>query len=991
METAMGCWLGLLLLAATSITNALPLQPQLGPVASSISVDNGPTNVPTPDFSIKITFQKITPSEALISPLNETGPDLTAANGTLHKKSNFPEETKEFVGVLVNCNNIQSQTQQFGELTTLATIGVVNSPEDIYECDQRFSNIVAYIAGPNLASEPLNNLTKPLGQLSFTDYTLVRSKSTTINPTSNNRSQRVPVAGMYHLLASNGSNEGGGSSDPNGPNNNISNSNLTSSSIDWRWAFTIPLVVFTISMLIAFMVHRLRIREIQRERDEIERTMAQHLITLIMNLRGGNADPSAEAGLLGPSRPLLMAPKDMMKLKTIIYDGVSAVGFQSKKTEEATKQDSKKVDSSMSNHNSGETSRSFSADLASTFETNANSEPSAAQEPKQRRERSNSEKSIMQPMVNTFSRWGNKMSTMVRSGGGAQSIEEMSLAANAEEGTFDPRFLPSSSTDSSSAKAASPVNVGGYNIEREMLISRSRSIRSTKSLDVQFYSTRTEAPPPLPNSPLSLKFGSRKLSSNTTSQMPNDSNLTSPVEGSFGRSLRTAASLASLRSYTTDAVTALTMHSLLVSEELMRRRKEGGPSGEGSITLGRSKSTGHVMTSPHPSSPQRLASTQSQQGTPTSPLSAGAGGLQRSSSTASATRAAAASAIVFSVADKPDDVEVSDEEDDDASRSPKAGEPQPRTSISSRRSLKSKNGALRRTDLATMVEEQHVVSLQESGDVIALAAGASNNGPVEESKGEEEPPVCSICICAYEKGDVLRPLPFCGHTFHAECVDPWLTQTAASCPLCRANVLDEDTRKRRELRRQRRRIRQILEAGGLSLGGTEEEARIFSAVSEMGLAGNNNQTPIMSVSDLLRIVEEEDERDTEERRRRRQERRDRRERRDPRNNNGAQDAAPLGTDLAATTTAATMQFVPPAPAQSGEAPAVASQGSIPLAVLFSRSGRDTIRGDNSARPQQNLFGRAFGRTTSTTAPVAEPTLSDSASNVEMGQLRPTSS
>lgn len=32
-----------------------------------------------------------------------------------------------------------------------------------------------------------------------------------------------------------------------------------------------------------------------------------------------------------------------------------------------------------------------------------------------------------------------------------------------------------------------------------------------------------------------------------------------------------------------------------------------------------------------------------------------------------------------------------------------------------------------------------------------------------------------------------RPLPGCGHTFHAACVDAWL-ETKPLCPVCRANV-----------------------------------------------------------------------------------------------------------------------------------------------------------------------------------------------------------
>lgn len=45
---------------------------------------------------------------------------------------------------------------------------------------------------------------------------------------------------------------------------------------------------------------------------------------------------------------------------------------------------------------------------------------------------------------------------------------------------------------------------------------------------------------------------------------------------------------------------------------------------------------------------------------------------------------------------------------------------------------------------------------------------------------------CAICIDALEDDDDVRGLT-CGHTFHAVCVDPWLTSRRACCPLCKAD------------------------------------------------------------------------------------------------------------------------------------------------------------------------------------------------------------
>ena len=56
-------------------------------------------------------------------------------------------------------------------------------------------------------------------------------------------------------------------------------------------------------------------------------------------------------------------------------------------------------------------------------------------------------------------------------------------------------------------------------------------------------------------------------------------------------------------------------------------------------------------------------------------------------------------------------------------------------------------------------------------------------------KDVEEQPTCSICLCEFEENDVIRKLR-CGHFFHIGCIDPWLVNERAVCPVCRQGIYE---------------------------------------------------------------------------------------------------------------------------------------------------------------------------------------------------------
>lgn len=77
------------------------------------------------------------------------------------------------------------------------------------------------------------------------------------------------------------------------------------------------------------------------------------------------------------------------------------------------------------------------------------------------------------------------------------------------------------------------------------------------------------------------------------------------------------------------------------------------------------------------------------------------------------------------------------------------------------------------------VEKKPLVGIEALKEALAYTTG-------ESVLGEQ----CAVCLADFEAEDEVAGLP-CNHQFHAACINKWLSECRAACPLCGASATTE--------------------------------------------------------------------------------------------------------------------------------------------------------------------------------------------------------
>ncbi|KAL1825357.1 hypothetical protein DCAR_0313510 [Daucus carota subsp. sativus] len=101
---------------------------------------------------------------------------------------------------------------------------------------------------------------------------------------------------------------------------------------------------------------------------------------------------------------------------------------------------------------------------------------------------------------------------------------------------------------------------------------------------------------------------------------------------------------------------------------------------------------------------------------------------------------------------------------------------------------------------ANQRQHLHDTSLPHEVSSVSMRRSADFSGNIKKvgasfkyKKGEDSLTVeydnqeCPVCLSVFEEEEEVRQLPVCKHSFHAPCIDMWLS-SHLDCPLCRTQV-----------------------------------------------------------------------------------------------------------------------------------------------------------------------------------------------------------
>ncbi|KAM6548827.1 hypothetical protein CsatB_020503 [Cannabis sativa] len=91
------------------------------------------------------------------------------------------------------------------------------------------------------------------------------------------------------------------------------------------------------------------------------------------------------------------------------------------------------------------------------------------------------------------------------------------------------------------------------------------------------------------------------------------------------------------------------------------------------------------------------------------------------------------------------------------------------------------------TEARSAAEPQQPKTGLEPSVIASLPVFTFNNGSEQERSSLSNNNECAVCLSNLEEGEMARLLPNCNHTFHAECIDKWLS-SQSTCPICRTEA-----------------------------------------------------------------------------------------------------------------------------------------------------------------------------------------------------------